>query len=103
MNASEKNSNNRNLRVCKKCLLRDLPEQEAYATLFLYLKNLPSEDKVPDEVYDERLAICRGCDRLLAGTCMLCGCYVELRAAMRVRGCPDVPARWGAWHGEEDA
>ncbi|MCD8074714.1 MAG: DUF6171 family protein [Lachnospiraceae bacterium] len=81
-------------RVCKKCLLRDMAEQAQYANLFSYVKNLPPDDKVPDDIYEERLAICRGCDKLLSGTCILCGCYVELRAAMRVKSCPAVPARW---------
>lgn len=83
--------------VCRKCLLRDMPEQEAYANLFHYLENLSPDDRVPDEVYNERLNICRSCDKLLSGTCILCGCYVELRAAMRVRSCPCVPAKWSAY------
>ncbi|MCD7957446.1 MAG: DUF6171 family protein [Lachnospiraceae bacterium] len=83
--------------VCRKCLLRDMPEQEAYANLFHYLENLSPDDRVPDEVYQERLHICQSCEKLLSGTCILCGCYVELRAAMRVRGCPHVPAKWAAY------
>ncbi|MCD7764528.1 MAG: DUF6171 family protein [Lachnospiraceae bacterium] len=82
-------------RICRRCLLRDMAERDSYANLYTYLNSLSSDDKVPDAVYEERLAVCRTCDKLLSGMCVLCGCYVELRAAMRVRGCPHVPAKWG--------
>ncbi|MCC8137047.1 MAG: DUF6171 family protein [Clostridiales bacterium] len=84
----------RTTRVCRRCLLRDMPDQERYANLYAYLDSLSADDRVPDAVYAERLAVCRTCDKLLSGMCILCGCYVELRAAMRVRGCPHVPPRW---------
>ena len=45
-------------------------------------------DRVTEEEYERRLAICRTCDKLLAGTCGACGCYVELRAAAKVSRCP---------------
>lgn len=81
-------------RVCRKCLLRESDERAYFKNLFAYIENLPREDKVPEEVYGARLALCRDCENLLSGMCRLCGCYVELRAAMRVRSCPAVPARW---------
>lgn len=45
-------------------------------------------DRVTEENYERRLAVCRECDRLNAGTCMACGCYVELRAVAKVSRCP---------------
>ncbi|MGN0204317.1 MAG: DUF6171 family protein [Coprococcus sp.] len=81
-------------RFCRKCLLRETSEKEFYENLYTYIKNLPEEDRVSDEVYESRLSICRSCDDLLSGMCRRCGCYVELRAAMKIRSCPHVPAKW---------
>lgn len=81
-------------RFCRQCLLREMDEKEAFQNLYTYLEHLPSDDKVPDEVYEERLNTCKGCSQLLSGMCRLCGCYVELRAAMKVRGCPQLPPKW---------
>lgn len=64
--------------------------------MYEYIERLPEEDKVSSEVYEERLGKCKECDHLMNGMCRKCGCYVEMRAVMKVRGCPDVPARWGA-------
>ena len=33
--------------------------------------------------------ICKECDKLNAGTCLSCGCYVEIRAAMKQSKCPN--------------
>ena len=46
------------------------------------------------ELYEKRLTICRDCPNILEGMCRLCGCFVELRAALKVRKCPDVVRRW---------
>jgi len=81
-------------RYCRKCLLRETSEQEFFEKLYDYVAHLPAEDKVPADVYEARLAICKECDHLLSGMCRRCGCYVEMRAAMKVRACPDIPARW---------
>lgn len=81
-------------RYCKKCLLREMEEGEYFKNLYDYIQRLPADDKVPEEIYDERLNICKECDNLQNGMCRICGCYVELRAAMKVRACPGLPARW---------
>lgn len=81
-------------RVCRRCLLRDMPEKENFQNMYAYINRIPKEDKVSEEVYGARLLICKQCTWLLSGMCRLCGCYVELRAAMNIRSCPDVPARW---------
>ncbi|HIS47256.1 MAG TPA: hypothetical protein IAB46_06810 [Candidatus Scybalocola faecigallinarum] len=83
-------------RYCKKCLLRDMPEGEYFKNLYEYIAGLPQEDKVSDDVYESRLEQCKRCENLLNGMCRLCGCYVEMRAAMKVRSCPRVPALWTA-------
>lgn len=83
-----------NTRFCRRCLLRDTPEEESWKSVHDYIERLPEEDKVSEEVYEERLNICRSCEMLLAGTCRMCGCFVEMRAAMKVRFCPGVPPKW---------
>ena len=52
------------------------------------------------ETYAARLNICRTCDNLHSGTCALCGCYLEARAAKKRQGCPKVPEMWGAEEAE---
>ena len=55
---------------------------------------LPEEQLASDELRALRLAHCRACDHLVNGTCALCGCFVELRAAKVRMRCPDVPPKW---------
>lgn len=62
-------------------------EAEAFENMYQYIANLSPEDKVSDEEYEQRLLICRQCSHLLSGMCGKCGCYVEMRAAMKVRHC----------------
>ena len=74
---------------CKICLIRDMAEK---ADVYEYVKKtramLSEADSASDELYEQRLDVCRGCDSLLAGTCQKCGCYVEIRAAARASKCP---------------
>lgn len=47
------------------------------------------EHAVPDDVYAERLAICRSCPKLAGGeTCVVCGCYVRVAARLKAKRCP---------------
>lgn len=75
-------------RICKKCLLRDLDESTYYKELNDYLEQLDEEDKAESALYEQRLATCKECDYLNAGMCRTCGCYVEMRAAMKRNRCP---------------
>lgn len=80
---------NQKLRVCKKCLTRDMVGKEEYfRSLREYIDNLDIDVKAPDILYEERLSVCKECDFLLEGMCRKCGCYVELRAAVAKNGCP---------------
>ena len=63
-------------------------------TVAEYVASLDESIRTPEESYRMRLAICQACDQLMNGTCRLCGCYVETRAAKRTQQCPMVPARW---------
>ena len=85
--------NNENLR-CKRCLLQEAGDQAAYADVADCIARLSARDKVTEQVYRQRMDICRECEQLMQGTCLLCGCYVELRGAMRTQCCPAKPRRW---------
>jgi len=77
------------LRICKRCLTRDMADsEEVFRKLYDYIENLDSNIKTEQAVYEERLRICRECDMLLSGMCRSCGCYVELRAAVKKNSCP---------------
>lgn len=78
-------------RVCTRCLLRDMEEAEK-SKIEKYLLAIKKADRVSDEEYERRLDLCKACEKLNAGTCMSCGCYVELRAAAVVAHCPN--KRW---------
>ena len=56
-------------RGCRKCLLRDLTEKEYFRNMYVYISNLPEEDRTPEEEYERRLSKCRECDHLLSGMC----------------------------------
>lgn len=73
--------------ICKKCLLREMAEAD-YSQIQKYKDAIKSQDRVSEEEYEHRLAICKNCDLLNAGTCGACGCYVELRAVSTVGHCP---------------
>lgn len=78
-----------NLRTCKRCLTRELAEQEeTFRNLRDYIENLDPELKASEAVYEERLGVCKKCDLLLTGMCRACGCYVELRASVKKNACP---------------
>lgn len=74
-------------RICKKCLLRDMAEAD-YQRIQEYKDAIQLRDRVSEEAYERRLAICKECDLLNAGTCGACGCYVELRAVAKTGTCP---------------
>ncbi len=59
-----------------------------------YISTLDEEAKAPEELYRHRLQICETCENLLSGTCLKCGCYVEMRAAIKTNHCPYDKDRW---------
>ena len=75
-------------RRCRRCLLEEFDEAAYIRTLKTHIEATPERERTPPEEYDRRLAACKGCDRLEAGTWTACGCYVELRAASRRGRCP---------------
>lgn len=64
-------------------------DPEAYMNqLHRYIEMLDKDLKTARQVYEERLNICKECDYLNEGTCQACGCFVELRAAVKKNKCP---------------
>lgn len=71
-----------------------MDEGEFFKELSMYIKNYPEEKRVSEEIYRNRLEICRKCEELINGMCRKCGCYVELRALKKKISCPYVPSKW---------
>ncbi len=74
--------------TCKRCLLRDAFPADYEKYVAGMLKTIPPSVKAADEIYQQRLSVCSACDQLQNGTCMGCGCLVELRAAYKKEKCP---------------
>lgn len=78
-----------------RCLLRaDESQRPLYEIVKDYIDTLAPDQRADDATYAARLKRCEACEHLFDGTCALCGCYVEIRAAKQRMGCPDVPGRW---------
>ncbi len=75
---------------CKKCLLLESGEKESYKSLKEYINTLVDDIKVSEEIYTKRLDKCKKCDCLISGMCLKCGCYVELRAILKDKNCPNI-------------
>ena len=73
---------------CLKCLLREMDEEAYMKQLHRYIQQLDPDVKTAQTISEDRLRNCKTCDRLEAGTCLACGCYVELRAAVKKNKCP---------------
>lgn len=77
-----------NQRVCKQCLVREIDEAAYREKLEKVLLLMDRNIKADTALYEKRLSICKECEKLLEGTCLGCGCYVELRAAAKSNHCP---------------
>ncbi|MGB4660845.1 MAG: DUF6171 family protein [Mobilitalea sp.] len=83
-----------NKRICKKCFLTDFAPEEYLENMRIYLQGLSTEIKTEDSIYQRRLDCCAQCSNLTEGICKICGCFVEYRAAMKIKNCPDLHPRW---------
>ena len=75
-------------RVCYRCLIRELSNADYEERIGKYLAAIAKEDRAGDSLYEDRLGMCKNCEKLADGTCLSCGCYVELRAASKKAACP---------------
>ncbi|HCW54070.1 DUF6171 family protein [Clostridium sp. SM-530-WT-3G] len=83
-----------NQRYCRKCLLDKVFEEDEYKNLQDYLSSIDEEIKTDESEYKKRLDICTNCDNLFNGMCRICGCFVEMRAAVKKNYCPDIKKLW---------
>jgi len=77
-----------NSRFCKHCLLQDINKEEYLEKIHKYVVTLDKDVRANEDLYQKRLGTCNGCEYLHEGTCNACGCYVELRAAVKASKCP---------------
>lgn len=61
---------------------------EYFQNMHDYISNLDGTIKTTQPLYEKRLMICKNCDLLADGMCKACGCFVEMRAAIRKNSCP---------------
>ncbi|MFA9381828.1 MAG: DUF6171 family protein [Acetanaerobacterium sp.] len=80
--------------VCRRCMLHELSQDAYFENVYEYIRSLDESIKASPQQYDSRLDICRSCDNLLNGMCKLCGCFVEMRAAVLKNTCAYTPAKW---------
>jgi len=73
---------------CRKCLLREIDPEAYMNQLHRYIEQLAPDIKTAQHIYEDRLAVCKECDYLNEATCQACGCFVELRAAVKKNKCP---------------
>lgn len=80
---------------CRRCLASEMPDNDYFKNMYEYIAGLDEEIKVSDETYQTRLSTCKQCDNLLNGICRVCGCFVEMRAAIAKNKCPAITSKWG--------
>ena len=80
---------------CNRCLLEDMQDEDAfYGIIQERIRLLPEEERADTAEYKRRLALCRACGDLRRGTCLQCGCYVEIRAAKQTMRCAGTNPKW---------
>lgn len=75
-------------KICTRCLLKDFSREQYEKIVVEGIRALPAEDLVSEEIESVRLGYCRQCDKINQGTCLACGCFVEIRAAAKKGRCP---------------
>ena len=56
-------------KICRRCLLQEMAdENDYYQSVVRYRATLPAQKRTPDDAYAARLARCKACDQLNAGT-----------------------------------
>ena len=75
-------------KICTRCLLKDFSKEQYEAIVINGLSSLPKEDLAGNDITSKRLAVCGNCEKLNQGTCIACGCFVEIRAGLKKGSCP---------------
>ena len=80
-------------RPCR-CLLKETDEKELLENIREYISGLDEDVRADETVYKKRLSLCEKCGKLRNGVCLKCGCYVEMRAAVKNNRCPSENKYW---------
>lgn len=83
-----------NKKIPCRCLLKEAGEQDLAQSIAEYVSTLSEDIRADENLYKRRLKICGDCNKLLNGTCLKCGCYVEMRAAVITNHCPSEEKLW---------
>lgn len=78
---------------CKKCLLLEAGEKVTYEQILEHIQTIDNKDKADEATVKSRLEKCKKCEYLINGMCRKCGCYVEIRAVLKEKHCPDFDNR----------
>lgn len=71
-----------------------MPDASYFQNMYEYIDQLDADIKAEHQLYEQRLMLCKECEQLLNGMCRVCGCFVEMRAAIAKNCCPAVHPRW---------
>lgn len=79
---------------CTRCLLEEAGKGDIYAMVQRSIAKLPENQRAAAQEYERRLKLCADCEYISGGTCLKCGCYVQLRAAKADAHCPLKNRAW---------
>lgn len=79
---------------CVRCLLEAAGRLDVYESVKQCIERIPAAQRTADEEYANRIAVCEACEHIDKGTCLKCGCYVQLRAAKSDAHCPLKKRKW---------
>ncbi|MCD7889726.1 MAG: DUF6171 family protein [Oscillospiraceae bacterium] len=80
--------------ICKRCLLAEIDKDGLYKKVEDLIAAIPDDERASGQAYATRLDLCCRCPSLENGLCRECGCFVELRAAVKENRCPSVYRYW---------
>lgn len=74
--------------LCPDCSIEAPADADVMIYLDEYARALPDGVRASGAAYAARLEICAACEHRQRFTCVLCGCYVQARAAKARMRCP---------------
>lgn len=75
-------------RYCRLCEIKEQISGTISDYADRYMELIREEDRASEEAYATRLEVCLSCEKRSEALCMACGCYIELRAAVKGNQCP---------------
>ena len=76
--------------LCRLCeIYRQAGDEKTRQMTMRLIEGIPARERTGEELYAKRLDLCGACKKHVAGTCLSCGCYVELRASKKGSHCPE--------------